>query len=893
MLPEDVVAQIRSSAVITSLNSVALGLVRNALDAKATKVNVSVDFLRANCSAEDNGLGIPPTDFSEAGNLGKAYCTSKHPRSPDNFGKHGVFLSSVAALSLVTVTSHHHLYNSHNSLSIHGSQTITRHTPALPDQRILTFPHGTRVTVRDLFGSMPVRVKQRAMTAEKSGFSREWDSLVMSMIALILAYPKSVTLLVRNATTQQTMSLRSSGLDHDPKSASTSTSASHVLRTTSLLKQACLSDLVDGKHWVPVRAASALVRLDGCVALTPVATKRIQFITVGNEPLVNDGQANILFDEINRIFASSDFGVMEEVDAVDEPTRDNTGQLSNKEMRARKGVDRWPMFHLSITLDGSEKSRAHVTDDIVDGSERSLAGLLDLIAAMFHEFLKKNHFRPRTSSRHSPREVVLASTRASSMKFSPDRDDLSALPSDHGGTARVSKSTTSQRAQSSSRSISSNRLRSRTKSSRRASRSESPFAMWALVKYGRSRDSGTKSESDSVPPSKRTSAKSTADAMERMTSKSPRLVAPTGHLLRRPFDTEAHLVPAGDDSRPSSPHKAADKSEAGRSHSEGYLTWTDPLSKVKSVIDSNTGFVVKDDRGPQRTTRVQAASSESGGKTLTCTGASTPSWLAEIQSTWKNPVYESSELPIPRIAESFGGLGTASGKMIRPGKLLEFDSVGEQTAMYMEKHISKDALRRAVVVAQVDRKFILIRIPARTSSDQHREGNADLMVLVDQHAADERYRLESLMQEYFSFEEGEQDRFEARTDVLQRPLVFELPRQEYKFLTQYRTYFEKWGIVYDVGIQDVERREKSSMATATVTIRRLPPSVLERCRTEPKLLIELIRNQIWKLAEGQHHESMPMASQPSSNEQAHWISRFHGCPDGIVDLLHSRSCRSK
>jgi DNA mismatch repair protein MLH3 len=73
-LPAEVIAQIKSSVVITSLNSVVLGVLQNSLDADATKVNISVDYTRGNCSVEDNGLGIPPPTFEPDGGLGKLHC---------------------------------------------------------------------------------------------------------------------------------------------------------------------------------------------------------------------------------------------------------------------------------------------------------------------------------------------------------------------------------------------------------------------------------------------------------------------------------------------------------------------------------------------------------------------------------------------------------------------------------------------------------------------------------------------------------------------------------------------------------------------------------------------------------------------------------------------------
>lgn len=75
-LPDDVVAQITSSTAIVSLTGVVLELLKNSLDAKATRVDAAVDFARGGCVVEDNGLGISPLEFAQDGGLGKLYCMS-------------------------------------------------------------------------------------------------------------------------------------------------------------------------------------------------------------------------------------------------------------------------------------------------------------------------------------------------------------------------------------------------------------------------------------------------------------------------------------------------------------------------------------------------------------------------------------------------------------------------------------------------------------------------------------------------------------------------------------------------------------------------------------------------------------------------------------------------
>lgn len=76
-LSEDAISQIHSSKQITSLPGVVLALITNALDADATKVDISVSFARGSCTVEDNGCGIPPAEFAEHGGLGKMHHTSQ------------------------------------------------------------------------------------------------------------------------------------------------------------------------------------------------------------------------------------------------------------------------------------------------------------------------------------------------------------------------------------------------------------------------------------------------------------------------------------------------------------------------------------------------------------------------------------------------------------------------------------------------------------------------------------------------------------------------------------------------------------------------------------------------------------------------------------------------
>ena len=66
--------EIKSSAAILSLNDVVLGLVENAIDASADKIDIQLDYAKGCCVVVDDGEGIPVTEFREAGHLAELHC---------------------------------------------------------------------------------------------------------------------------------------------------------------------------------------------------------------------------------------------------------------------------------------------------------------------------------------------------------------------------------------------------------------------------------------------------------------------------------------------------------------------------------------------------------------------------------------------------------------------------------------------------------------------------------------------------------------------------------------------------------------------------------------------------------------------------------------------------
>ncbi|KAF4875167.1 DNA mismatch repair protein MLH3 [Colletotrichum siamense] len=855
-LPEDVIRRISSSATITSLNAVVCGLIKNSFDAGAIRINITVDYSRGNCTVEDDGLGILPIEFREAGGLGKLYHTSRHSPESEAHGASGNFLASLAALSLLSITSHHHLHNSQNSLTLHNAKVLARNVPALPEQRLLAFAHGTRVIVRDLFGSMAVRVKQRAVASEKAAVDKEWSRLVHDLAALLLAWPTPVALYARDT-------IHNNEIRFKPTSTSSKTVKFNLLGHSSLiLAQSGLSGGLDHVSWIPIGATRGKLTIDGCISLSPVATRRAQFISFGVHPVANEHGTNVLYTEVNRVFVNSGFAIEEDVDMSldqDELLVSLKG-LANRNVRPKRGLNRWPMFHFRIS--SSSGVRPLLTssfEDLLEERNRTLSDMIGLLKLVCHEFLKKYHFRPH--------------------KF-----NNSLRRPGYEGKDEVAQS--SGRPGKRSRPVS--MASSRSNSATPTPRPDSPFDLWQRVKAGQV-SAATSKSGRSTPISSTASPLATAvssvnEEEEQDLQPSLRFLDDSGNVLRRPFEDVPFLA---------SPKKAAlaDQASSSESSPEEARQYT---ATETGLAESAQPQEVSQDSFQFPNVNAPFTSAFQRFKENSAQPAKEPSdWFKGVLSKWENPVFEPVQSAVPRVDDtSLGGGDEDVGSTQATGA-----GCCHHTSMSNIKltgRISKAALVGAEVVSQVDAKFILIKLHREQVSGRARPElqRNSVLVLVDQHAADERCRLEALMQNYFEKADGS-DEVVARTQALEKPLQFEFSNKEHLLLRRYAHHLRRWGIFYMLGDQETNEWRHKSRQLPKVEVLSLPPSIYERCKTDPKLLAEVLRNEIWKLEEEGRPTTRPFtAAKGIAGGDIDWVSNFHGCPQGILDLLHSRSCRS-
>ncbi|KAH0372262.1 hypothetical protein KCU65_g1414, partial [Aureobasidium melanogenum] len=919
-LPENVVAQIKSSTTITSLNQVVLGLLENSVDAQATKIDIVIDYGRGGCTVEDNGLGILPSEYRTSGGLGRLYHTSKQKAKADIHGGQGTFLASVGALSLLTITSRHAQRYSHNTLILHRSKVISRLTPTLPQHEIRSNTgHGTRVSVRDLFGNMPVRVKQRAIVAEEGlEAERQWQALKTGVVGLLLPWSRRVAVKVTDSGNPARTFSINTGAQFIPNALSERNlntlkkkmSGFDQGTVLSILSQSGIISTDSKGSWIPVSASTSSVTVKGLISLEPAPSRIAQFMSIGIIPCLDENRHNELYETVNHLFSQSTFGQIDEDSEMDEAEmkrrqhdrRYKRDGPTNKQVQGgRKGVDRWPKFYFRIDLKSNEMSR-HV-DDLSDMRLRSIANVLESLTL---HWLETNNFRPKKLRRKRKQ------TTGDGPASHPTCDVPSPIPNNQASTAFLQSVSGGETCAASPGNVSSTGHRSskrlRSTISADATTPTMPFTDWSRIKSARPQ------MYDSIWKCKtRSSMRSTSSgSIEQVTSSTSN--TPATINVEAVDTNQFGLVHT--DSHETTAVQAPDRIEATPQldqSGETYIDWIDPKTNQNHHINARTGIVMPEEvRRPASshtsTSRSAAAANarlSSFGKPLVLerrkrnlpasldavsNAATSSPWLEEFLQTWKNPVFETqAEQPIPKI-----NLGELEQEGVR-----SHDCHGQHAVADLFSHagstdvsrLSKSALPYAQVISQVDNKFILMKIPSLAGPKSPELNHTrQLLVLVDQHAASERCILEKLLQELCT---PAQETALVKSnlgftssiiaDPVNKPLSFQVPSQEEAMFRAHAKYFANWGILYDI-ILHTPQQPRLNILT-------LPPGISERCKTEPRLLIELLRSEIYTLSESSSTRTRTLESANADTNHT-WLHRIGSCPKGLLQLLNSRACRS-
>jgi DNA mismatch repair protein MLH3 len=812
-------------------------------------------------------------------------------------------------MSLLVITSHHHAYRSHNSVSFHQAQVLERQTPTAAHNHIHG-KHGTRVTVRNLFGNMPVRVKQRALfTEQKQEQARLRDALRREIVGLLLSWQGSVSLKVRDGDNKAIVNFNTSNATvtaHGQPPTAVKPRSAHLSSLLHIMTQANYTTIDEWPSWVPASASTAALSIKGAISLEPAPTKQIQFISFGIRPLSSGHGCNELYDEINRLFALSSFGTVEGDADVDEQEqlrrqsdkRFKSDGYTNRQLKARKGVDRWPMFYLRISL--KSRRASDLAEERFMENESNLQAVVGIFSAMISQWLSVHHFRPRKlphlTDRPKTASILPVDSEEQHRTTSRKRMLSSTTPTRSTTTAPKSHSVATDSAKR-------KRLVTAPLEDLSGRPRRQAFADWSRIKSGKS----SFFETTQLPHKSSVSSHPGLDEASASAQAANSLLLIDGNQRERAtFDIPS--IGRGALNKGAT-QKSRDNVNNPSSVSDGeddIVVWTDPVTKRTHLINARTGSVMPPQR-PQTdssapspaTTRLNITKALRMAPRSTNTEPAKTPWLDGLLQNWDNPVFKLSEQGIQQVSLQDdledGGDHHSHHNHIHCTSFdvhKAFSDVGSSSA-----RLSKDALRSAEVIAQVDRKFILVRM-AGSSADTNTVSGANVMVMIDQHAADERIRVEALlsnlcMPAQSSVHSGYRSNlgFSSPIEiaVLDKPLQLAVALHEYKHFQTFAANFAAWGILYDTSatITVESRPDMSDKKDHKVSVTALPPAISERCKADPQILIAFLRSAVWKYV-----ESPPLPPNTSRDETTTWVKKIATCPPGLIDMVNSRACRS-
>ncbi|ELU45632.1 histidine kinase-, DNA gyrase b-, and HSP90-like ATPase domain-containing protein [Rhizoctonia solani AG-1 IA] len=217
------------------------------------------------------------------------------------------------------------------------------------------------------------------------------------------------------------------------------------------------------------------------------------------------------------------------------------------------------------------------------------------------------------------------------------------------------------------------------------------------------------------------------------------------------------------------------------------------------------------------------------------------------------------------------------------GPLERNDSLNPaQSSQLISRGFSRTDLQNSEVIAQVDAKFVACIFRVTSTSER-------ILVLVDQHAADERVRVERYLKGLcIGF-------IRDKVDItqLKPPVKILLTRKEANILTRPDTLnaLSRWGLCIEIHLPDTldvqtlaEDRDFCQVDVISV------PDVVSKKLVDKRELSVFVKAMLDTIdVEGCTHWPFPSANVENDD----WVKALRFCPAPLFELLNSRACRGQ
>ncbi|CAG8622153.1 24276_t:CDS:10 [Cetraspora pellucida] len=292
-------------------------------------------------------------------------------------------------------------------------------------------------------------------------------------------------------------------------------------------------------------------------------------------------------------------------------------------------------------------------------------------------------------------------------------------------------------------------------------------------------------------------------------------------------------------------------------------------------------------------------------------GSHATPWAKNALEKWVNPVFQSYEAPIPLLRH----ISTCNKQSSVRSSFFPCNNFAQ--SCFVEHRFSKKDFAQAQVIGQADDKFIVCKLSYSrvVESDNKNFTQQQILVLVDQHAADERVRVEMLMKKFCDFKNKEQIQNENNNEIHQINSLVEtiqinppnkiiLTEREVRVLKRFEANFNSWGIFFSDNIDTKQDNPSLSLVSPhfitssndddhiPIYVTHLPKMIADRCVFDSRVTQELLRQHLYWLEDtgGIGINNLGEKSL-DTNEQSDWKTMIRQCPRGIIDILNSKACR--
>ena len=755
--------------------------------------------------------------------------------------------------------------------------------------QLVSQDHGTKTVVHDLFGNMPVRVRQRP--TGDPGFrirEKEWNSTCRIVTGMILSIGRPVFLTMKGFDKEHVYRVKTSSKAFPSSRSATvkdnnqSTFDTALIRST--LTQGAHLDPVSWCSWIKTSAKTSSITVRAVISLDPGPSKQLQFLALGGRFIPAIHGHNILYDTINQQFMDSSFAVRE----ANPGKRAGDNRFTNKQLKGTgRDVDRWPMFFIRVDTNGQQSFNSEQSHEGFEEGKK-LNAVAEVLKTMVTGFLKEHHLRPHNrrdaGERMPPRKAALN-----------DKEVVFEVESTQAKNEQ--KRRREQNLNKISNGIGDLNMEVKFPSVKRSEWSAMPedLPVRSRIKTSSSCDLRSLLHTNSLQATKEVSS--------HFTSSSSTLLPHSNAAKDSTLSTNTCEEAAAPD---------IDVPQEVFAGLDGVVEWTHPVTKELLLLNARTGCAINPGSRsrPSSVDETALRAGKNGNPDYTqkriirtSSGIAPPkegSWASAFFETWENPIFQKSEEAIPRVSledledELRGFSGRVSSS---------YDRSFQHYTASSHLRLSKKNLGSAYVISQVESKFILILAQSQSTDTRDSPSGLNLLVLVDQHAVDERVKVEALLSELCAPSSSEQKgitsplghRTGVETKSLPRPIFFEIHSRENAMFRRHAAYFATWGILYDLVSTHTGPSTLESQSLCRLVVLTLPPMIAERCRVEPKLLVEILRGEAWRREETEPRKNSLQksnSSQQDTTEAMNWLQRITDCPQGILDMLNSRSCRS-